>query len=69
MAKVSTLTEHDTLRLILDCKSQGRNQDSFLLVKDMTKKEHLQLFPSDLQKSLSTYLSSSQKFDVLIRKG
>ena len=69
MAKVTTVNEHDALRHILDCKSQGRNQDNFLLIKEMDKKVHLQLFPSDIQKSLSTYLSSSNKFDVLIRKG
>ena len=68
MSKVSTLTEHDALRLILDCKSVGRNLDSFLLVSELDKKELVELMPVGFQRSVTSYLSSSNKVDLLIRK-
>ena len=68
MAKVSTLTEHDALRLILDCRAIGRNLDSFLLLSELDKKELVPMFPTAFQKSITSYLGSSNKVDLLIRK-
>lgn len=68
MAKVSTLTEHDALRLILDCKAIGRNLDSFLLLSELDKKELVPMLPATFQKSISSYVGSSNKVDILIRK-
>ena len=68
MAKVSTLTEHDALRLILDCRAIGRNLDSFLLILELDKKELVPMLPTAFQRSISSYLGSSNKVDILIRK-
>ena len=68
MAKVSTLTEHDALRLILDCRAIGRNLDSFLLISELDKKELVELMPVGFQRPVTSYLGSSNKVDVLIRK-
>ena len=68
MAKVSTLTKHDALRLILDCRAIGRNLDSFLLISELDKKELVPMLPTAFQRSISSYLGSSNKVDILIRK-
>jgi len=68
MAKVSTLTEHDALWLILDCRAIGRNLDSFLLISELDKKELVPMLPTAFQRSISSYLGSSNKVDILIRK-
>ena len=68
MAKVSTLTEHDALRLVLDCRAVGRNLDSFLLVSELDKKELVPMLPAAFQRSITSYVGSSSKVDILIRK-
>jgi hypothetical protein len=63
----NTLSEHDALRLILDCKKSGRSLDHYLHITNLNKNNITDL-PAAQQKALTTYAKTNTIDVILINK-
>ena len=63
----NTLSEHDVLRLILDCKKSGKSLDKYLHISNLKKNNIIDL-PQNAQRSLDTYASTGTLEVIVISR-
>ena len=63
----NTLSEHDALSLILDCKKSGRSLDHYLHITNLNKNNIIDL-PAAQQKALASYATTSTIEVLVIKK-